>query len=215
METSFSARLKTAMAVRKLKQADLCALTGISKSAMSQYLSGVFEPKQMRLWRMAAVLNVDEAWLMGYDVPMERTPEAIPTTAVPADLNNTAPLLGCVAAGLPLFAEENIEGYIPIMQTDGARYFWLRVCGDSMTAAGIADGDEILVRVQPEVENGQLAVVLVNGDEATVKRFRRDGEVVVLTPCSYNPVHQPQIYHLDQTPVSVVGLVVEARKKFT
>ena len=97
---------------------------------------------------------------------------------------------------LPMYAEENIEGYIPITRKDGARYFWLRVRGDSMNAVGIFENDEILVREQPEVENGQLAVVMVNGDEATVKYFRQEGSLVVLTPKSFNPVHQPQIYDL-------------------
>ena len=126
----------------------------------------------------------------------------------------TAPLLGTVRAGLPMYAEENIEGYIPITRKDGARYFWLRVRGDSMNAVGISENDEILVREQPEVENGQLAVVMVNGDEATVKYFRQEGSLVVLTPKSFNPVHQPQIYDLKRVQVRVVGLVVECRKVF-
>ena len=109
-------------------------------------------------------------------------------------------------------SEENIEVYIPITRKDGARYFWLRVRGDSMNAVGISENDEILVREQPEVENGQLAVVMVNGDEATVKYFRQEGSLVVLTPKSFNPVHQPQIYDLKRVQVRVVGLVVECRK---
>ena len=134
--------------------------------------------------------------------------------AIPYDPTKVAPLLGTVRAGLPMYAEENIEDYLPIRQTDGARYFWLTVRGDSMNAVGIAEGDQILVREQPEVENGQLAVVLVNGDEATVKYFRREGDLVILTPKSFNPVHQPQVYDLKKIPVRVLGLVVECRKVF-
>ena len=98
-----------------------------------------------------------------------RRSSALPAGATLFNPQQVAPLLGSVRAGLPMYVEENIEGYLPIMQTDGARYFWLTVRGDSMTAAGLNDGDQILVREQPEVENGQLAVVMVNGDEATVK----------------------------------------------
>lgn len=134
--------------------------------------------------------------------------------AIPYDPTKVAPLLGTVRAGLPMYAEENIEDYLPIRQTDGARYFWLTVRGDSMNAVGIAEGDQLLVREQPEVENGQLAVVLVNGDEATVKYFRREGDLVILTPKSFNPVHQPQVYDLKKIPVRVLGLVVECRKVF-
>ena len=128
--------------------------------------------------------------------------------------HQVAPLLGTVRAGLPMYAEENIVDYIPIRQTDGASYFWLTVRGDSMNAAGMDEGDQILVREQPEAENGQLAVVMVNGNEATVKYFRREGDLVILTPKSFNPVHQPQIYDLKRVPVQIAGLVVECRKVF-
>ena len=150
----------------------------------------------------------------GEAVPSVQEERKLPEGAVPFDPALTAPLLGTVRAGLPMYAEENIEGYIPITRKDGARYFWLRVRGDSMNAMGISENDEILVREQPEVENGQLAVVMVNGDEATVKYFRQEGSLVVLTPKSFNPVHQPQIYDLKRVQVRVVGLVVECRKVF-
>lgn len=134
--------------------------------------------------------------------------------ATPCSMAQIAPLLGTVRAGLPMYAEENIEGYIPIRQTDGAVYFWLNIRGDSMNAAGMDDGDQILVREQPEVENGEIAVVLVNGDEATVKTFRREGELVILTPRSLNPAHQPQIYDPRKVPVRVLGKVIECRKVY-
>lgn len=144
----------------------------------------------------------------------EKTDWAKVLGATPFNPLQVAPLLGTVRAGYPMYAEENIEGYLPIRQTDGAKYFWLNIRGDSMNAAGMDDGDQILVREQPEVENGQLAVVLVNGDEATVKYFRREGDLVILTPKSFNPAHQPQIYDLKKVPVRVQGLVVECRKVF-
>lgn len=134
--------------------------------------------------------------------------------ATPCNPAQVAPLLGTVRAGLPMYAVENIEGYIPIRQTDGAKYFWLNIRGDSMNAAGMNEGDQILVREQPEVENGEIAVVLVNGDEATVKCFRQEGDLVILTPRSSNPAHQPQVYDLKKTPVQVLGRVVECRKVY-
>lgn len=140
--------------------------------------------------------------------------DRLPAGAVRMNACLVAPLLGTVRAGLPMYAEENIEGYLPIRQSDGARYFWLNIKGDSMNAAGLEEGDQILVREQPEVENGELAVVMVNGDAATVKFFRREGDLVILTPRSFNPAHQPQIYDLKKTPVRVAGLVVECRKTF-
>lgn len=68
-------RIKTALRIKGMKQSDLCRVTKIPKSALSQYLSGAYEPKQDRIYLISRALNVSEAWLMGLDVPMERTKE--------------------------------------------------------------------------------------------------------------------------------------------
>lgn len=80
MKTSCSTRLQTALATKNMTQSELCRKTGIPKSAMSQYVSGSFEPKQDRLFLIATALNVDEAWLMGYDVPMNKKSPVIQLT---------------------------------------------------------------------------------------------------------------------------------------
>lgn len=72
MKESFSKRMKEAMELRNIKQVDLCERTGLGKSAISQYLSGTYEPKQKGVYVIARALDVSEAWLMGYDVPIER-----------------------------------------------------------------------------------------------------------------------------------------------
>lgn len=166
-----------------------------------------------KMWRAD-----QEAALKNKNAPVAENHESIDwkqrAGATPCNPAQVAPLLGTVRAGLPMYAVENIEGYIPIRQTDGAKYFWLNIRGDSMNAAGMNEGDQILVREQPEVENGEIAVVLVNGDEATVKCFRREGDLVILTPRSSNPAHQPQVYDLKKTPVQVLGRVVECRKGY-
>ena len=71
-KSNCSERISTALTIRRMKQSELCARTKIPKSAMSQYISGAFEPKQDRIYLIAKALGVSEAWLMGYDVPMER-----------------------------------------------------------------------------------------------------------------------------------------------
>ena len=118
------------------------------------------------------------------------------------------PILGRISAGLPMYADQNIEGYTYAQLPAGGAYFALRVHGDSMTAARIFDGDIIVVREQEIVENGEIAVVSVNGDDATVKKLYRDGYKVTLMPASFNPVHQPQIYDTSKIEVRVVGKVV-------
>lgn len=194
---------------------------GISKSAVSTWKNKGRTPKIDQLQKVADYFGISIDQLLGEtkNAPTVTNRDGeeenkLPAGATPCNPAQVAPLLGTVRAGLPMYAEENIEGYIPIRQSDGADYFWLNARGDSMNAAGINEGDQILVRAQPEVENGEIAVVLVNGDEATVKSFRQEGDLIILTPRSTNPVHQPQVYDLKKTPVRVLGKVIECRRVF-
>lgn len=192
----------------------------ISKGTVSTWKNLGRTPQVAQLQKVADYfhITVDQLLDENKNAPVAKSHESVDwkqkVGATPCDVAQVAPLLGTVRAGLPMYAEENIEGYIPIRQTDGAKYFWLNIRGDSMNAAGMNDGDQILVREQPEVENGEIAVVLVNGDEATVKTFRQEGTLVILTPRSSNPVHQPQVYDLKKTPVRVLGRVIECRKVY-
>ena len=119
------------------------------------------------------------------------------------------PILGRISAGMPLYAEQHIEGYTLTDLNGGAEYFALRVSGDSMNAARIQDGDVLIVRRQDEVENGEVAVVMVGDEDATVKRFYATGSTVTLMPQSTNPEHQPQIYDTSKTKIRVIGRVVK------
>ena len=121
------------------------------------------------------------------------------------------PILGRISAGQPLYAEQHIEGYTLTDLNGGAEYFALRVSGDSMNAARIQDGDILIVRRQEAVENGEVAVVMVGDEDATVKRFYATGSTVTLMPQSTNPAHQPQIYDISTTPIRVIGKVVEVK----
>jgi len=105
------------------------------------------------------------------------------------------PLVGMVTCGLPILAQENIEGFIPVsvsLAKPGFKYFLLRVKGDSMNKAGINNGDLILVRQQSVAQNGDIVVALID-DEATVKEFQHSKNCVVLKPRSNNKNHKPII----------------------
>lgn len=78
-----SVRIKKALEIKGMKQSELCKLANIPKSSLSQYLSGDFEPKQDRIYLISKALNVNEAWLMGYDVPMERRQKPLPSDKQP------------------------------------------------------------------------------------------------------------------------------------
>ena len=138
---------------------------------------------------------------------------SLPDAAQAIDLASELriPILGRISAGLPLYAEEHIEGYTLTDLNGGAEYFALKVKGDSMDAIGIKEGYTIIVRRQEEVENGEVAVVMVGDDDATVKRFYSSGVAVTLMPQSTNPIHAPQNYDLSNTGVKVLGKVVEVK----
>lgn len=117
------------------------------------------------------------------------------------------PLVGTVAAGLPILATENIEAMIPVsdqLAKGHHRYFLLRVSGDSMNRAGIQNGDLVLVRQQPTAQPGQNVVALID-DEATVKRLRVTPHAIVLEPMSTNERHKPIILDREFT---IQGVVV-------
>ena len=154
---------------------------GLSNSTVTKWKNTGATPSGETLARVSAYFGVPVGELLGEAVPSVQEERKLPEGAIPFDPALTAPLLGTVRAGLPMYAEENIEGYIPITRKDGARYFWLRVRGDSMNAVGISENDEILVREQPEVENGEIAAVRI-GEEATLKHVYLHENFIELRP---------------------------------
>lgn len=121
------------------------------------------------------------------------------------------PLVGDVAAGTDVLAEENVEEAVPIPEdfTGDGDLFMLRVRGESMIDIGIFDGDFVVVRSQPTAENGDIVVAGIPGEEATVKTFRRTGDTVTLLP--HNTTMEPLVYPADD--VTVFGRVVTVMRK--
>lgn len=120
------------------------------------------------------------------------------------------PILGKISAGLPILAVENIEGYTYIPSSKiqkGYDYFFLRVQGDSMNLK-FPNGCLLFIQRQPELENGQIGVFRVNGDDATVKRFKRENGFIILEPMSSNPEHQVQIYDPQKINIEIIGKVI-------
>ena len=187
-----------------LTQTELGEKLGVKTNAVSKWeCNRVEDIPTSKIKAMADLFEVPPSYLIDDD--------SLPPSAAPIDLTSRhrIPILGRIAAGLPLYAEQNIEGYTLTDLNGGAEYFALRVTGDSMNAARIEDGDVIIVRRQDEVENGELAVVMVGDDDATVKRFYSTDSTVTLMPQSRNPIHQPQIYDLEKTKIKVLGKVVK------
>lgn len=121
------------------------------------------------------------------------------------------PILGVIQAGDPILADQNILGYeyIPSEMAKGRKYFGLKVVGDSMDNSRIFDGDVVLVRQQDNVENGEIAVVLVNDESATIKRFFKTDSMVTLMPDSSNKEYQPQFIDITKNNVKILGKVIK------
>lgn len=184
---------------------------GVSVATVYRYEKGDIEKVPgTALEPLAKVLHTTAAWLMGWSdqvTPAQSIEAKI--GAQPFTPTHKIPILGRISAGLPIYADEHIEGYTYTELNGGAEYFALRVTGDSMTAARINDGDLLIVRRQDIVENGEIAVVIVGDADATVKRFYKEGKTVTLMPQSTNPEHRPQIYNLAEIQVRVIGRVVK------
>jgi repressor LexA len=125
------------------------------------------------------------------------------------------PVLGRIAAGSPIYAAENLEGTIPVstdwLERKGDDVFALRVRGESMIEAHIVDGDLVLVRPQPSAQPGDIVAALVD-DEATVKRFARDGERVILKP--EHPTMKPIVVEPGRADVRILGKVLGVMRGF-
>ena len=205
--------IKQLRTTKGMTQEELGAKIGVQRAAVQKWEAGITQNlKRSTIQILAKLFDVSPASFFDDDtnIKEQNTQIGIPYNPV----IHKIPILGRIAAGLPLYAEEHIEGYTYTEHNGGAEYFALKVKGDSMNAAHINDGSMIIVRRQPEVENGQIAVVRVDKEDATVKRFRKDGNIVQLIPHSYNPEHQIQIYDLRDTEVDVIGKVVECKVEF-
>lgn len=132
-----------------------------------------------------------------------------------ADSPISVPVLGKISAGLPLLATENIEGYEFAPSSyikEGFDYFYLRVNGDSMNLK-FNDGDIVLVQKQDDLENDEIGVVLVDGMDATVKKYKYENGLVILSPMSTNSEHVVQIYNPKDISIKIVGKVVSYQGK--
>ena len=212
MERKSSAeRLNELLNYFNIRQTDLSRRTGIPKSAISMYLKGERSPRQDRISDIAEAYNVNEAWLMGYDVPMRKDNPASDTgfdNIYPIEIHKI-PILGSVACGEPILMSEERENYI-MSGTDVKADFCLIAKGDSMINARIMDGDIVFIKKQPIVENGEIAAVVVNNEnEATLKRiyYYRERATLILKP--ETPEYEDLIFQNEElNEVQVLGKAI-------
>ena len=177
-------RLRTS---ENLSQAELGKIAGVTDKAVSTWEAGLKTPRMGAIERMASHFGVPKSAILD-DAPIYSAP-TIPAGFEPLPEMTTIPLVGSIACGTPITAEENIEARIGIPAAWNAD-FALTCKGDSM-APKICDGDVVCIRKQQEVENGEIAAVRI-GEEATLKRFYRQGDTVLLQ--AENPTFAPLVY---------------------
>lgn len=201
---NFGERIKQLRLEHQWTQEYVCEKLNISSGALSRYETGMYEPKSLELVKdFAKLFDVSTDYLLGKsDV---RNPEK---TSNISDKIYMCPVYGQIPAGEPNWAEECIEGRLPLDPNlmnivDPEECYFLRVNGESMNKV-IKNGAYALIRKTDWVENGEIAVVLVNGYDATLKKFTKNNDVVVLEPVSNDPTFQTQIYTKD-TPIKIIG----------
>jgi repressor LexA len=178
-------RLRQVMQERELSYEQFGRLLDMRPQTLNRYVLGQREPKAEAAMEMALQLGVNLYWLQGYDVPPE------PEADQPGDPEHPVlPILGVIKAGIPTLAAQEILGYAAANSGDQGCFF-LRVSGDSMQGAGIQDGDLVLIRPQPNAQNGQIVACMVGEEDATLKRFRQQGDMILLQP--ENPAYEPRL----------------------
>lgn len=183
-------RIKKARKNRNLSQVDLAKSVGITKQTLYKYETGIITniPSD-KIESIAQVLYTTPAYIMGWGNEIQQAKNIFPIE------KKKFPLLGNIACGKPMFADEEHELYVET-GTNIHADFCLRAQGDSMIGARILDGDIVFIRKQEIVDDGEIAVVLVE-DEATLKRVYYDRASSTLQLVADNPKYKPLVYHGD------------------
>lgn len=213
-------RIRAERQNKHLTLKELGTLVGISESTTQRYEKGQIKSVDINIMKkFADALEIPTERLLGWDESGSPAAPQDASAPLSSDRRKIAriPVLGRVAAGIPIEAIENIEDYeeryISVLE-DPHDYFALRIVGHSMEPR-IWDGDVVIVHKQDDVDSGQIAVVLVNGDDATVKQLKKSSSGITLI--GLNPtVYSPHFYTADEVislPVRILGLVVEVRGK--
>jgi repressor LexA len=202
---NFGEKIKKLRLERDWNQEYVASQLNISVPALSRYESGTYEPKSLEIISdFARLYNVTADYLLGLDLDFE------------SDRKNLIPVLGIVKAGYDYLAQHNIVDYIePGMKiSDPENYFGLIVKGDSMSPL-FNEGDYLIVYKQDEFSNNDTCIVLINGDEATVKKVVKTKEGIELHAYNpYYPIKKFTFKEVEDLPVIILGKVIKLIRDF-
>lgn len=202
----FSKKLKFYIHKNDMTQAELAKRLGVSAQSVTSWCKGDKSPRMDKVDAMCRIFNCRRSDLM------EDSSEAKPSRSTGVVI----PVLGRVAAGIPITAAEYVidtEEISQAMAADG-EYFGLQIKGDSMEPK-ISNGDVVIVRKQSDADDGDLVIALVNGNDAVCKRLKKYAEGIALL--STNPGYEPMYFsekEIVEKPVEIIGKVKELRAKF-
>lgn len=231
--SNFSKRLKEAMEIKNIKSVEIVKQSEhlynigkikkpLTRPLITNYLQGKYEAKQDNLIALSIILDVNQVWLMGYDVPMYVKEQKPINDMFEYNTNNfkrnRIPVLGKIPAGIPINAIQENLGYEELsdsMLKGGKEYFALKVKGSSMEPEYLED-DVLIVLKQTYCDDGDDCIVMVNGDDATFKRIHKDeiNKTIMLQPL--NTEYLPVTYtnkQIEELPVKILGVVKEIRRK--
>lgn len=184
-----------------LTLAQIADAMGVAEATVQRWESGNIKSiRHEKIGKLAEILMVSPSALMGWEQP-----ESLPANIIPMPEMRKIPLLGTIACGAPVFADEHMDGEVDIPSNIHAD-FALRCKGDSMINARIFDGDIVYIRKQDTVENGDIAAVLID-NEATLKRFKLYDDHIALEP--ENPMYKPLVFwNEEMNEVRIIGKAV-------
>ena len=205
IQSIFSKKLKYYLKLRNKTQLDLAKAIGVSNTTINNYVKGYNTPRMDKIDKICNYLNIERSNLLEDKEENNNTSQGI-----------KIPVLGTVAAGIPISAVEDILDYEEIPQSwqNQGEFFGLRIKGDSMKP-DINDGDTVIVKQQSTANNGDVVIALVNGDDATCKKFEKldNGIMLISNNSEYSPMYFSN-EEVTTKPVVIVGRVVELRRKF-
>lgn len=187
-ENDLSGKIRDLRAKHNLTLEQVAQSVGVGKSTVRKWETGLIaNMRRDKIAKLATALHTTPAYLMGWE---ELEGATLPENVIPLPEMKEIPLIGAIACGVPILAQEHIEEYINIPKHITAD-FALTCKGDSMINARIFDGDIVYIRQQDTVDNGQIAAVLIDG-EATLKRVQLYEDHISLEP--ENPQYRPLVY---------------------
>lgn len=206
-EKIFAKNLKYYMEINNKTRYDLCKDLNLPYTTFAEWYHGKIYPRIDKIEMLANYFNIKKSDL----IEEKNKIDALGNPVVPL------PLVGSVKAGYNYLAQENWIGTVDVETSlvgDGKDYFALKVKGDSMAPVFLED-DIVIIKKQNDCENNEYAVVIINGDEGTLKKIKKTDSGIILQPL--NPAYGPVMYtkkEMETIPIIIVGVVKQLKREF-